>query len=118
MLGSLCGTRAMSNVVLVTTMWDEVNGVVAAQRERELYDTHWRPMLNNGMRTLRFDRSFQCAWGIVDSILGTDPCPVLDVQMELVDLQKPLSETKAGVPLVETPPQLDFISKIRRVFAR
>ncbi|KAI6110227.1 P-loop containing nucleoside triphosphate hydrolase protein [Pisolithus thermaeus] len=47
----LCGENAMSKVTLVTTMWDEVDDDVGAERLKELKDTYWRAMILQGSTT-------------------------------------------------------------------
>ncbi|KAI6025515.1 P-loop containing nucleoside triphosphate hydrolase protein [Pisolithus marmoratus] len=38
----LCGKNAMSNAILVTTMWDEVESEVGDERLEELKDSYWK----------------------------------------------------------------------------
>ncbi|KAI6099981.1 P-loop containing nucleoside triphosphate hydrolase protein [Pisolithus croceorrhizus] len=47
----LCGENVMSKVILVTTMWDEVDTDVGAERLKELKDNDWRVMISRGSTT-------------------------------------------------------------------
>ncbi|KAI6039635.1 P-loop containing nucleoside triphosphate hydrolase protein, partial [Pisolithus marmoratus] len=47
----LCGAKAMSQVVLVTTMWDEVDEVVGNERLEELKNNYWKLMIAQGSTT-------------------------------------------------------------------
>ena len=119
LLENLCGERAMRNIVLVTTMWGEVKEDKGTQRERELHGEYWRPMLDKRTKAMRFQDTTESAWTIADSILGTDPSH-LDLQKDLVDGQKSLSETRAGI-LLRKPPKkrLGRLAKnIRGLFSR
>jgi hypothetical protein len=53
MFQELCGKKALQNVVLVTTMWDEVNEAVGVQMEKELKDKYWK-VIDRGSATARF----------------------------------------------------------------
>jgi hypothetical protein len=87
MLGELCGDQAAKKVVLVTTMWDEVQQDTGVFREIELFEKYWNTMISYGASTARFSNSANSAWEIIGSILFVQ---------ELVDHKKPFSETKAG----------------------
>ncbi|KAI6156271.1 hypothetical protein EDD17DRAFT_1055290 [Pisolithus thermaeus] len=47
----LCGKNAMSKIILVTTMWDEVDADVGAERLKELKDSYWKVMISQGSTT-------------------------------------------------------------------
>jgi len=99
MFAKLCGEGAIGNVILATTMWDRVKGDVGERREAELTTKYWHGMVQSGSRVLRFNGKFNGAWAIVDSIVQKDPVHSLLLQEELVDLQRRLSETEAGMTL-------------------
>ncbi|KAI6114512.1 hypothetical protein F5141DRAFT_1062900 [Pisolithus sp. B1] len=50
----LCGNEAMSRVILVTTMWDEVEESVGMERLEELEGNYWKPMISQGSTTYRY----------------------------------------------------------------
>ena len=58
---SLCGQKAMPNVVIATTMWGKVEKREGEEREEELKSDFWRDMLANGCRTERFENSYESA---------------------------------------------------------
>lgn len=101
MFHKLCGDTALRNVVLATTMWTpKMLPDKGIQREKELQETFWKPMLDLGCATARFQNTFDSAWSVVDSILDKNhvPSPLL-LQEELIALNKHLSETQAGMVL-------------------
>src|SRR6266508_384628 len=94
---SICGQDAFKNVVLVTTMWDDVPLNVGVTREKELLenDRYWKSMVAVGSRTARFMNTTESAWAIISQFKPESRQVVL-LQRELVDLHKPLEETAAG----------------------
>lgn len=100
MFQRLCGVNALRNVILVTTMWSEVDDAATAlSREEELRTNYWKPMVSAGSRILRFDYNHESVWAIVDHLNGT-PLPV-QLQVELVDEGKSLVYTSAGSALFQ-----------------
>ena len=94
---SICGEEAFQNVILVTTMWDDVPLDVGQRRESELLtnDRYWKPMVDVGSRTARSMNTAESAWAIISQFKPEFRRPIL-LQRELVDLQKSLVETAAG----------------------
>lgn len=66
----MCGDRVADSVVLVTTMWDQVNDEQGSRREEELRDKFWKPMLEPGAHMRRFQGTEQSALEIIDSIIS------------------------------------------------
>ena len=62
-LEAMCGVRAMRNVALVTTMWNEVPMEVAQRRERYLFEEFWLRMLRDGVEILPFQGLVQICLG-------------------------------------------------------
>lgn len=91
----ICGESALSNVILATTRWDEVDPVLGAAREEELRTKFWQYMLQNNSKMVRFYGSTDSAEGMV-SLLINKPNIVFDIQREVVDENKATSETGAG----------------------
>jgi hypothetical protein len=91
MFENLCGQKAMSNVIVATTMWDGVNQETGAQREIELRKDFLTDMLQSGCKTERFDGTGASAWKIV----GKNPGTTLLLQEEMCDGGKSLDETEA-----------------------
>jgi hypothetical protein len=96
MFRRLCGDHALDNVALVTTMWgrlkEEAEGL---QREQELIDDFWDPMIELGSYVTPFDGSKEAAEGIVALLVGKEEV-VLKIQHELVDERKTPEQTSAG----------------------
>jgi Fe2+ transport system protein B len=99
MFTKLCGNIALTNVVLVTTMWASVTQEVGARRVKELRDKFWKPMLQNGSAAFEFRDTAESAWNIVDSVISKTRIEALLLQEEMVDLRRRLSETEAGITL-------------------
>ncbi|KAF9450903.1 hypothetical protein P691DRAFT_423575 [Macrolepiota fuliginosa MF-IS2] len=97
-LGEICGDAAMTQVTLVTTMWDRLQGTeVGESREGELRKYFWKTMLDKGSQMGRFSNTNESGKAIVDGvILRTSKREALLLQQELVDLGKRPGETGAG----------------------
>ena len=114
MFQNLCGNDALKNVVLVTTMWDEVGEEEGSNRETELSTTYWKSMIELGCRTSRFYNDTQSARDIVSQFQDAR-CAVL-LQKELVELHLELRETSAGRILFSF--LIEFIKKIKELLAQ
>lgn len=71
----LIGQHAFGNVVIVTTRWNEVNGLVAESREAELRDraAFFRPLVDAGAPMERYARTRECTERIVRCALQRGP---------------------------------------------
>ena len=97
MFASMCGQQIMPNVVLATTMWTLIySEAMGDNRERELKMSFWADMIAKGCKVARFKDSFESAWEIVGA-LATQEFAL--VSYEIVNDQKKLNETTAGVKL-------------------
>lgn len=104
---SLCGEEALANVMLVTTFWNKVPNRERGEylrREQELIDDYWSPMQKKGSIIAKFDGSKEAAESLILQLAFSGRDVVLDIQRELVDDQKVISETTAGLGINE---QLD-----------
>ena len=111
MFHQLCGDKALARVVLGTTNWGEVDETVAQKREEQLAKTFWNTMTASGSKFLRFDRTETSARAFLDAILGQlkldgNDDNVLQIQNEIVDLERRIPETAAGKELRYTLKQL------------
>ena len=113
MFQNLCGTEALKNVVLVTTMWDEVDEEEGNNRESELTSRYWKTMIELGCRTSRFHNNTKSALDIVSQFQDAR-CTVL-LQRELVDLYFELAVTSASQTLF--PFRVELIKKIKEFLA-
>jgi len=95
----LCGKKAMPNVVIVTTMWSEVNNVADAEkREVELMSDFWKDLLAGGCKVIRFEETPESAWGIMDSVVEKNAADLL-LPKQIVDYKLRLNETDVGISL-------------------
>ena len=115
MFQNLCGTEALKNVVLVTTMWDLVGEEDGYNRENELTTKYWKAMIDLGCHTSRFYNNTKSALDIVSQFQDAR-CTVL-LQKEMVDLHLELadSETSSGGILFSFLD--DFIKKLKEILA-
>jgi len=111
MFHQLCGDKALARVVLGTTNWGEVDETVGQKREEQLAKTFWNTMTASGSKLLRFDRTERSARAFLDAILGQlnfdgNDDNVLQIQNEIVDLERRIPETAAGKELRYTLQQI------------
>ncbi|KAL0948455.1 hypothetical protein HGRIS_011028 [Hohenbuehelia grisea] len=103
MFGELCGCEAAHGVVLATTMWGRLKTPeVGQRRQEELMKTFWKPMIDNGSETNQFRDSYESAWDLISSVVRRGKQRAVLLQKEMVDLEKRLGETSAGVTLYDT----------------
>ncbi|KAF7970688.1 hypothetical protein HWV62_23292 [Athelia sp. TMB] len=100
---SMCGQVAMPAVVLGTTMWGYIQGNDGARREQQLKDKFWADMIQSGCDVKRFADSHESAWEIVGQLKHQANTQLAG---EIVDENKRLNETTAGVRLNEELKQL------------
>jgi hypothetical protein len=107
MFEELCGKNAFQNIILTTTMWDEVDQETGEDRERELKEVYWRTMLKRNSTTSRFLRTRESAFNLIEPLIetATRRSSVL-LQKELVDMHKNLPATAAGLELFSAMGQL------------
>ena len=63
----MCGQDAMTNVIIVTTMWGEVREETGKKREYELKKDFWNGLLASGCQVKRFEDTIESAWTILGS---------------------------------------------------
>ena len=119
MFEELCGKKSFKNVILTTTMWDEVDEETGTSREEELKTNYWKSMISRHSSTGRFmgtrDSAFRLIAPLLDEASSRNE---LLLQKELVDLDLRLSETHAGQKLRSEIKQLakqqqDLLRQIR-----
>lgn len=94
----LCGETSLKNVVLVTNMWGEVSSDVGQARETELASNFLKPALDKGARMVRHHNTEQSAHGVLRCIINNHPV-VLQIQRELVDEHREITNTSAGAAI-------------------
>ena len=119
MFEELCGKNACNNVILTTTMWDEVDEEIGVARETELKTKYWKSMIDRKSTTGRFRRTRKSALDLIEPLVdaANNRSSVL-LQKELVDMSKSLPATAAGQELFSLMGQLvsqreDLLRRIR-----
>ena len=105
MFKKLCGKNYFQNVVLATTMWSDASGKISVSadtgraREQELIETphFWGAMYQRGSKIHRHTGKRESAEEIIAHLIGLRLRPVLDIQHEMVDQGKKVSDTAAGM---------------------
>jgi len=100
MFKEMCGIEAAKNVVIVTSMWDEVPADRGEARENELKSLFFKPVLDQGAQLLRNDNTQQSALRIIAHFIENQPV-TLRIQQEIVDEHKHLDKTGAGAELLK-----------------
>ncbi|KAJ7031334.1 P-loop containing nucleoside triphosphate hydrolase protein [Mycena alexandri] len=100
MFRQLCGDTTLKNVVVVTNMWGAVEPKVGKDREEQLASNEgfFKLALDKGAQMLRHDDGTASAHAILRYLIGNQP-RALQIQRELVDEGKEISQTAAGVEL-------------------
>jgi hypothetical protein len=97
MFRDLCGDTTLKNVVIATTMWDEVTKERGQARQNQLAtsDAFFKPALRNRALMLPHFNTIESAQNILRHILSNQP-RALQIQREMVDEHKDISQTAAG----------------------
>ena len=69
MFEQLCGENAFKNVILTTTMWDEVDDKTGATQEVELKGIYWKDMISRSSSVGRFEGSRDSAFRLIAPFL-------------------------------------------------
>ena len=96
MFRKLCGDTTLKNVVLVTNMWGDVTPETGKAREKELSSRFFKPVLDEGAQIVPHHNTTQSAHDIIRKIMTNHP-EALRIQQELVDENKDITDTEAGV---------------------
>jgi hypothetical protein len=98
----ICGEKAMERVVMATTHWDAIMPTSGEDREQELR-VFWKDILSEGAELMRIQDPQADSHRIVDHILRLHAAQVaIQIQEELVDLDKRIPRTEAGKLLRHT----------------
>ena len=99
MFRKLCGEKTLKNVILMTNMWGRVTPQQGAARERQLKDKYFKEAIEKGAQMCRHNNTPESARAILQRIIHNRPL-ALRIQHELVDEQKDIGQTGAGVELI------------------
>lgn len=70
MFSELCGELAMTQIILVTTMWQMVALETGEMREREFINEYWKVLIDKGSNVDRLrNATYEEAWAVVWSML-------------------------------------------------
>ncbi|KAK3633082.1 hypothetical protein LTR56_015996 [Elasticomyces elasticus] len=97
MFKALCGEKAMENVALATTFWDQEDGKVGVGRESELckIDTLWKSMKKRDS-VFRHDDGKHTARAIIEFLVNKNSKVETDIVTEMRDGSTKLEQTTAG----------------------
>ncbi|KAF9043958.1 P-loop containing nucleoside triphosphate hydrolase protein, partial [Panaeolus papilionaceus] len=93
---SLVGKAALENVIIVSTMWDEIKEEEAKAKEKALKEEAWRVLTSKGARVARHRNTRGSALDIVWMLQGARNHRALLVQEEMVDHGRLLPQTTVG----------------------
>ena len=110
---SLCGHKAMPNVVIATTMWGKVSKEEGNEREDELRRDFWGEMVAHGCRTERFENTYDSAWRIIGSVVGKD-----GVSSEIVGNARQIADAHANEAASKWKELEAFMNQLLGIFAR
>ncbi|KAG5651162.1 hypothetical protein H0H81_009654 [Sphagnurus paluster] len=103
MFKKLCGPKATKNTVLVTTKWSLIRTEVGISREKQLKHEHWKEIIQQGSKMFRLDQppegktALEIVAEIMEPIISERLVAMaLEIQTELVKVEKLLAETEAG----------------------
>lgn len=91
----ICGDKALKNVILATTRWNEEDAIQGANRENQLRTDFWAYMLNHDSVMTRYYGDRDSAIAMASQLISRRSI-VLDIQREMFDEQKTLEQTNAG----------------------
>ncbi|KAI0950844.1 hypothetical protein AcW1_008041 [Taiwanofungus camphoratus] len=96
----ICGDDAMKNVLIVTTMWEDVTPETGASREQELAtkSIFFKDAVDHGARMIRHYDTAESAKDVIELLLPNQP-EVLLMQHEIVYEHKRIPTTTAGIEL-------------------
>ena len=91
----LCGSDAMRNVALVTSMWNSVSPEVGKDCENQLSSKLFKPALDKQAQMIQHNNTPESAHNIIRKIMEKG-LVVLHIQRELVIERKRVVDTAAG----------------------
>ncbi|CUS09747.1 unnamed protein product [Tuber aestivum] len=97
MFRSLCGQKALENVLLTTTQWSNVDPGEGGLRETSLRQNQdfWGGLIDKGATLERFDGTRESGLRIIHRLIPNERKP-LDIQEQIVEQNRTLFETDAG----------------------
>ncbi|KAG6330191.1 hypothetical protein ID866_8898 [Astraeus odoratus] len=113
----MCGRKAMSRVVLVTTMWDRVKEEFGKERLAELKRDHWKAMIAQGSLLFKYENSSDSAKKFLRDLVNEKRKQNLVLlKGEIYVVRMELRESNAGLELGSRLEQL--VERRAEVFQR
>jgi hypothetical protein len=84
MFEELCGRNVIQNVILATTMWDEVDEDEGYYREQQLMLKYWRSMLERNSSMSRFLNTRESALHVIQPLIDAANARCSLLQHEMV----------------------------------
>jgi hypothetical protein len=101
MFQKLCGKNRYDKVILMTTMWSQVESEEGRLREEDLKKNYWATMIEKGSDVHRFDNTQESALEVISELLAGRK-QYIQVQRELHAAWKEVPDTAAGKELYGT----------------
>jgi hypothetical protein len=122
MFSKLCGGKSFGKVVLATSQWDNLprdGERIGEQRQLELGQSFWKPLLEAGAQIMPIRHKPQDQAAIVDHLIDVlikserkeKEYDAMQIQKEIVDLEKSIPATEAGKELRYTLAELLRLQK-------
>ena len=95
----LCGSKALSSVIIGITRCCDISQELSEKRRKELSSGYWKAMIDAGATVHHLGNNTPSAQNIIKNLLEKAPATMatsLDIQREIVDFSKLVSETNAG----------------------
>jgi len=101
----LCGSKALSSVVIGITKSDEISKELSEKRQNELSSGYWKGMIDAGATVRELGNNTPSAKNMINKLLEKVQLTIatsVDIQSEIVDFLKLVPETNAGKRLKST----------------
>jgi hypothetical protein len=97
----LCGDNSLASVALATTFWGMAKSDIEQSREAQLItrSDFWGHCVQKGSKVFRQDQGKDSAVNIINYLVNIRRPVVLEIQHEMVDQNKTLDQTSAGVEI-------------------
>jgi hypothetical protein len=95
----MCGFDAARKIRFVTTKWSDIDKDRGLRQQEAITNMYWKPLIELGSERHEFKDSYASARNIIHSIAMLMPNGDIQIQKELVQLQKTLPETAAAIAL-------------------
>jgi hypothetical protein len=118
----LCGKDSLNNIVLTTTLWNDIDEETGSARETQLKDGYWQSMIVRGSRMRRFSGTRQSALQLLrpfvdqaNALRGVRLRVILPTELPQ-DEAVPMFRTKIALLQVAHKQQQEILRKIEEEF--